>query len=87
MQLAREQEHMKVGLIKLNTVWPFPEARIRELAGTVKAFVVPEINFGQIVLEVERCVCGQAGVTLIPHAGGEIHSPEQILDVILKVMK
>ena len=41
--------------LRLVVVWPFPETRIRELAGKVKAFVVPEINFGQMVLEVERC--------------------------------
>ncbi len=49
---------VKVGYIRLIVVWPFPEKRIRELASKVKAFVVPEINFGQMVLEVERCAGG-----------------------------
>jgi 2-oxoglutarate ferredoxin oxidoreductase subunit alpha len=52
------QEGIKAGLVQLMTVWPFAEERIRELAKNVKAFVVPELNMGQIVLEVERCAGG-----------------------------
>ncbi|MGC8839337.1 MAG: 2-oxoacid:acceptor oxidoreductase subunit alpha, partial [Anaerolineae bacterium] len=48
----------------------------------VRAFVVPEINMGQIALEVERCAAGQAPVYLVPHAGGGIHRPEQVLAAI-----
>jgi len=68
--------------MRLITVWPFPESRIKELAPKVKAFVVPEINLGQISLEVERCVCGQAKTTLVPHAGGWVHDPNDILKAI-----
>ena len=45
-------EGVKVGFLRLIVVWPFPEERIRELAKEIKAFVVPEINYGQMVLEV-----------------------------------
>ena len=82
--LAREKG-IRVGMLKLNTVWPFPEERIAELAGTVKGFVVPELNLGQIVLEVERSAAGKAIVKLVPHAGGGIHQPEQVLDAIEEV--
>jgi 2-oxoglutarate ferredoxin oxidoreductase subunit alpha len=81
VRIARE-EGLKVGLLRLITVWPFAEERIRELAPQVKAFVVPEINMGQMALEVERCAGGQAQTLLIPHAGGGLHQPEDILDVI-----
>jgi 2-oxoglutarate ferredoxin oxidoreductase subunit alpha len=81
VQLAR-QEGLKVGLLKLVTVWPFPEKRIRELAEQVKTFVVPEINAGQIVLEVERCAGGRARTLLVPQLGGAIHQPEEILVAI-----
>jgi len=37
---------------------------------------------GQIVLEVERCAAGQARVILVPHPGGDIHDPVDILDAI-----
>ncbi len=51
--VAREQG-LRVGKLRLITAWPFPEKKIRELAGKVKAFVVPELNLGQMVREVER---------------------------------
>jgi 2-oxoglutarate ferredoxin oxidoreductase subunit alpha len=63
-------------------VWPFAEERIRELAQQVKAFVVPEINYGQIVLEVERCAAGKARTLLVPHMGGSVHLPHTILEAI-----
>jgi len=81
VQMARE-EGVRAGLLKLVTVWPFAEDRIRQLAGQIKTFVVPEINMGQIVLEVERCAGGQARVIPVTHPGGDIHEPEDILDAI-----
>lgn len=74
---------IKVGTIRLITVWPFPEKRIKELAKKIKAFVVPEINYGQIVREVERCAAGQAPAIHVPHCGGWVHDP----DVIFKAIK
>lgn len=73
---------IKVGFIKLITVWPFPEKRIKELAPKVKAFVMPEINLGQMVLEVERAAAGKAKTYHVPHAGGWVHDPEDIYKVI-----
>jgi len=73
---------LKVGIIKLNTIWPFPERRIQELAKQIRAFIVVEINLGQIVFEVERVAHGQCETILVPHAGGHIHDPEDIYNVI-----
>jgi 2-oxoglutarate ferredoxin oxidoreductase subunit alpha len=78
---ARKKK-IKVGTIRLITVWPFPENIIRQLASKVKAFVVPEINMGQISLEVERCAEGNARTILVPHAGGWVHNPKTILEAI-----
>ena len=86
VRLARE-EGLDVGMLKLVTVWPFAEDRIRELAHQVDAFVVAEINMGQIALEVERCAAGQAEVIPVTHPGGDIHEPEVILDAICEVAK
>ena len=66
----------------MRIVWPFPEQQIRELAGKVKALVVPELNMGQVVLEVERCAAGKCKVISLPHAGGSVHRPEDILKAI-----
>jgi 2-oxoglutarate ferredoxin oxidoreductase subunit alpha len=86
VQMARSQG-IRAGMLRLITVWPFPEEHIRELARKVKAFVVPEINYGQIVLEVERCACGEARTILLPHMGGGVHQPQTILDAIKEVTR
>jgi 2-oxoglutarate ferredoxin oxidoreductase subunit alpha len=78
---------IKVGTIKLVTIWPFAEKRIRELAKKVKAFVVPEINYGQLVNEVERCAAGQTQVIGVPHCGGWVHDPNDIFKVIKEASK
>jgi 2-oxoglutarate/2-oxoacid ferredoxin oxidoreductase subunit alpha len=78
---------VKTGSLRLVVVWPFPERRIRELAGRIKAFVVPEINRGQMVLEVERCARGQCEVISVPHSGGAVHEPQVILDAIRRAAR
>jgi 2-oxoglutarate ferredoxin oxidoreductase subunit alpha len=78
---------IKVGTIRLIIVWPFPEKLIRTLASKVKAFIVPEINLGQISLEVERCAAGKAKTIHVPHAGGWVHNPNDILKAIKKGVK
>jgi 2-oxoglutarate/2-oxoacid ferredoxin oxidoreductase subunit alpha len=78
---AREQG-IKVGLLRLITVWPFPEAQIRELAARVRGLVTVEINLGQIHLEVQRCAAGKAPAHLVGHAGGTVISPDQIIETI-----
>jgi 2-oxoglutarate ferredoxin oxidoreductase subunit alpha len=86
IDMAR-QEGIKVGHLRLVVVWPFPEVRIRELAGKVKGFVVPELNLGQMKLEVERCAGSKVPVTLVGHAGGTVHNPHDIYMAIKKTMK
>jgi len=81
MEMARA-EGLRVGLVRLTAIWPFPEKRIRQLAERVRTFVVAEMNLGQLVYEVERCASGRAQTLLAPHAGGTVHSPQQILEVI-----
>jgi len=81
VKMARD-EGIRAGLLQLITVWPFAEERIRELSQQARAFVVPEINYGQIVLEVERCAGDRARAVLVPHMGGEVHSPDTILQAI-----
>jgi 2-oxoglutarate ferredoxin oxidoreductase subunit alpha len=81
LQMARA-EGIRAGLLRPIVVWPFPERRIRELAEKAKAFVVVEMNYGQIVNEVERCAGDRAKTVLVEHGGGTVHDPEQVLEVI-----
>lgn len=81
IQMARDKG-LKVGKIRLICVWPFPEKLIRELAPKVKALVMPELNMGQVVIELERCAGGQCKVISVPHPGGTVHKPAEILEAI-----
>ena len=86
VNMAR-QEKIKAGMLQLITVWPFAEEHTRELASQVKAFIVPEINYGQIVFEVERCAGGKAKTILVPNMGGGVHQPQTILEAIREATK
>jgi 2-oxoglutarate/2-oxoacid ferredoxin oxidoreductase subunit alpha len=77
-------EGLKVGHLRLVVVWPFPEKKIRAIAQSVKAIVVPELNMGQMALEVERCALGKAPVHLVGHVGGTVHNPTDIYHMIMK---
>jgi 2-oxoglutarate ferredoxin oxidoreductase subunit alpha len=78
VRMARA-EGLRAGLLRPITVWPFPADPVRELARQVKGVVVPEVNFGQLVYEVDRCVRDEAKTILMPLLGGTIHKPEDIL--------
>jgi 2-oxoglutarate ferredoxin oxidoreductase subunit alpha len=81
---SARKKGVKVGHLRMVITWPFPDRRIKELAGSAKAFVVPELNMGQMVLEVERAVAGRAAVISVPHAGGTVHEPDTILAKIME---
>jgi len=81
VKLAREKG-IKAGLLKLLTIWPFPEKKINQLAVKTDIIIVPEMNLGQMVLEVERCAHGKCRV--VPHnrVDGELINPIEILKKI-----
>jgi 2-oxoglutarate ferredoxin oxidoreductase subunit alpha len=74
---------VRVGKFRLITAWPFPEKDLRALAPRIRGFVVPELNLGQMVREVER-VAGGTRTLSVTHAGGGVHRPEQILEAIME---
>ncbi len=86
IDMAR-QKGIKVGKFRLITAWPFPEKQIAAIAKKVKGIVVAELNLGQMVREVERAAAGQTKVRLAGHAGGSVHKPEDILQVIMEVAR
>lgn len=82
-----QKQGLKVGMFRLITAWPFPDERVYEISQHIKGFVVPEINCGQMVREVARCSVDKCQVQLVPHAGGDIHEPEDILEGIYTVFE
>ena len=75
-------EGMKVGFFRPITIWPFPEEKIRDIAGRVKKIVVVEHNFGQLVLEVERAVKGACTVDFLGKGDGTVITPDEIIEKV-----
>ncbi len=82
---ARKQG-IKAGLLRLITVWPFPEKIVRELARKVKGFVTVEINMGQICREVERCA-GSTPSVGVGHPGGAIIPPDDVIKTLKEAFR
>lgn len=81
VKLARE-EGLKAGLLKLLTIWPFPFEEVNRLAQQVDLIIVPEMNLGQMVLEVERASRGNCEVVSYSRVDGELINPIEILGKI-----
>ncbi len=79
-------EGIKAGMLRPITLWPFPEKRIEELADQVKAIVVPEMNLGQMVLEVERASHGKCKIDGIFKVNSEPIHPTEIVRKIKEVL-
>ncbi|MEM2136455.1 MAG: 2-oxoacid:acceptor oxidoreductase subunit alpha [Candidatus Methanomethylicia archaeon] len=85
VRLARERG-IKVGLCRLITIWPFPQKKFIEYSHRIKEFIVVEMNYGQIIREIERSVHGKP-VHLLSKLGGDPPTPEEILNLIIEVDK
>jgi 2-oxoglutarate ferredoxin oxidoreductase subunit alpha len=77
------KEGLKVGLLRLKTVWPFPEEAVTEVGKRAKRVIVPEMNQGQVVGEVKKyCQCD---VFPIGQTNGEVIRPETIMEMLTKI--
>lgn len=82
---ARE-EGIKAGLLRLITIWPFPEELVAEIAKQVSVIIVPEMNYGQLVREVERAA-KTTPVFLLSKFGEEPHRPSEIVEAMRRALK
>ncbi len=85
-QKAREQG-IKTGLLKLDTIWPFAENRVRELSRKAKAFVAVEMNYGQLVYEIQRCSQGNANTIFVTHGEKGVENSDDILNAIIQASR
>jgi 2-oxoglutarate ferredoxin oxidoreductase subunit alpha len=74
---------MKVGLLRLKTLWPFPEEAINELGKKVKRVIVPEMNQGQVAGEVRKYCLGE--VIPLTQTNGEVIRPETIIEALKRI--
>jgi 2-oxoglutarate ferredoxin oxidoreductase subunit alpha len=85
IDLAKDKG-LNIGLLRLRTIWPFPEKIVQTLAQSANVIFVPELNLGQLAREVERVVHGVAPVVPINKiGGGEMITPEELLMNILEM--
>ena len=84
VNIARESG-IKVGLMRPVTLWPFPERKLRELAGRVSHVLVPEMNAGQLILEIERLCPDAVTVSGINRFDGEPINPGEVLEKIEEI--
>ena len=73
---------IRAGLFRPMTLWPFPDARLRELSARARLVIVPEMNLGQLALEVERVAHRDVRIEGVFSAGGEAINPRQILKLM-----
>jgi len=81
IKLAREAG-LKVGMLRLKTIWPFAEKQIQDYTNKVKNWIIPELNMGQIAHEVEWAVRGKVPVYKYNKVNGEPINPDEILNCI-----
>ncbi len=80
------KDGVKAGLFRPITLWPFPEKRVAELAQQAKGIVVPELNLGQMILEVDRVAKGACKLAGVNRVDGEPINPGQIIDQVKEVL-
>lgn len=68
----------KVGMLRLMTIWPFADKIIQQAAAKCRGLLVPEMNYGQLVLEVERAAAGRCRIVSLPKYNTEIFTPAEI---------
>jgi 2-oxoglutarate ferredoxin oxidoreductase subunit alpha len=71
-----------VGLLKTMTLWPFPEKYVEKWSRRVRAWLVPELNLGQMVHEVRLVVQGRVPVYQLNRVDGLLIEPQQILSLL-----
>ena len=73
---------LKAGMLRLKTVWPFPDEAVRRLTANARAIIVPEMNLGQLVLEVQRTASRNAKLFPLGKVNGELFHPDEVFKAL-----
>jgi 2-oxoglutarate ferredoxin oxidoreductase subunit alpha len=77
------KEGMKIGLLRVKTLWPFPEEAVEKVGRRARKVIVPEMNLGQMAGEVRK-FC-RSDVIPLHQTDGEVIRPETILEILRRV--
>ena len=81
-----EEEGIKVGLVKIKTLRPFPTEELREATKHAKHIIVPEFNIaGWLGREIKAVLPDNERVNVGPHVGGGMTLPSEV--IVLEVKK
>ena len=82
--LARKRR--KVGVFRPVTIWPFPDRTAKEMLDDKDVLIVPELNQGQLIHEVERMTVDSVRVVPLHRVDGYEITPEEIVAKVQEVM-
>ncbi len=80
------KEGYKVGMLRLKTIWPFPIKTVKSLLASAKKILVPEMNLGQLALEIERSAACEQPVIRLGKANGELFHPDEVFAAIKEAL-
>lgn len=78
----RRERGEKLGLLELQTLWPFPEEIVKKRCASVKCVIAVEMNMGQILHEIKRVVDNPEIVFLANKIDGSFIAPSDILNIL-----
>jgi 2-oxoglutarate ferredoxin oxidoreductase subunit alpha len=79
------REGLKVGLLRLKTVWPFAHRVIQELSSKVRNIIVAEMNYGQLIESVKASAQGKHNIFGLNKYNGEMITPDEVIAKVREV--
>ncbi len=81
VRMARKKG-MKVGMLRMKLVWPFPRKVVHDLSKKVNTIIVPEMNLGQMVHPITEYAAKDCEIISAPKVGGEMHLPDELFEIL-----
>ena len=80
------KDGVKVGALRLKTIWPFADKAIQELNGSVKSIIVAEMNYGQLIHRVKASAKNKFNIFGLNKFNGEMITPDEVIAKVREVL-
>ncbi len=87
MDILRQEDGLKCGLIRPQTLWPFPEKAFDEIGDQTRKVISVELSMGQMKYDIEHALKGRFPVDLINRVGGMLLDPYEVVERTRKIME